>query len=175
MAGIIAFLFIVVVIVICIALFGSADSKKLLLNEVGLDLSKNSYETQKENEFIKNCKKAMKVAINDYKASGSDELDFLRRLYDILWKAEDHRRSFSEDWDSSPTYYNLLVKSHYIKFSHEVVNRRIKDLKDGKAETLLNGVDYSNKDHLLKYIDKLWNKYQYPWPEDWKKEDSFLS
>ena len=25
-----------------------------------------------------------------------------------------------------------------------------------------------------KYIDKLWDKYQYPWPEDWLKEDSFL-
>lgn len=171
----VGFIVIIIIVVICIALFGNADSKKRLLNEVGLDLSDNAYETQKENEFEKNCKKAMKVAIKEYKATGSNEIDFLRTLHDILWQAEDHRRSYSDDWRSSPTIYSLHVKSHYIKFSHEVVYRRIQDLKDGNEETLLNGVDYSNKDHLLKYIDKLWKEYQYPWPKDWKKEDSFLS
>ena len=168
MAG---FIVVIFIILICIALFGSADSKKSLLNEVGLDLSENAYETQKENEFEKKCKKAMKVAINEYKATGSDELDFLRTLHDILWEAEDHRRSRSDDWNSSSIIYNLYVKPHYIKFSHEVVYRRIKKLKDGNAEPLLNGVDYSNKKHLLKYIDKLWDKYQYPWPKDWLKKD----
>jgi len=42
--------FVAVVIVICF-IFGKADTKKEMLNIVGLDLSESTYESLKEKEF----------------------------------------------------------------------------------------------------------------------------
>ena len=50
MAG---FILMLVVLAVCGLLFGKADTKKELLNQVGLDLSSNRYETKKEDEFKK--------------------------------------------------------------------------------------------------------------------------
>ena len=172
MAG---FIIIIVIIIICISLFGKADTKRTVLQGIGLDLSEKSYNVQKENEFEKYCKKAMKVAISDYNANGKNELDFLNNLDNIFFlKLNGYQISQQDYYDATPNY-NLQVKSQYIKFAKTVVNRRIKDLKGNNVSQLLERCNFMSKQDLRMYVDKLWRKYQYPWPEDWMKEDSFLS
>ena len=162
----------IIVIAICVILFGKADSKRTVLNQVGLDLSEKSYNTQKENEFEKNCKKAMKEAVSGQCVRGKDEWNFLINLDDVLDFAF---RGIKYEHDYDAPAPNLFVKEHYIKFASTVVGRRIDAIKKVGYPELLANCNYSSKQDLKKYIDKLWARYQYPWPEDWKKEDGILS
>lgn len=169
------FIIMIAILVVCGLLFGKADTKKELLNQVGLDLSERSYESKKENEFEKYCKKAMKVAIDEYNAKGKDEKEFLENIKHMLWIALNPSRGYGEnDFSNTTPHYNLQVKKHYIQFARRVIQRRIDDLKSEDCPVLLNHTNYSDKQSLKKYIVKLWDMYQYPWPEDWMQKDGFL-
>lgn len=169
MAG---FIIMIVIIVVCILLFGNADSKRTVLKEVGLDLSEKNYENQKEKEFEKYCKKAMKLAITDYNVYGTSELSFLYDLGSTLDYACDGLNfEHPDDYNKKPS---LQVSKHYIRFASKVVYRRVKALEKAEAPILLRNCDYSAKGDLKKYIDALWNKYQYPWPKDWKQNDGII-
>lgn len=161
-----------IVIVVCVLLFGKADSKRTVLNQVGLDLSDKSYNNKKESEFEKYCKKAMKEVVSGHNVTAKNELSFLYNLDNVLDFACMGFK-YEHDYDSASP--NLYVKKHYIKFASTVVGRRIDALKKIDPPVLLANCNYSSKQDLKRYIDKLWDRYQYPWPEDWKKEDGMLS
>ena len=174
------FLIMIAIIVVCVMIFGKADSKRALLNEVGLDLSQNNYESSKEKEFEKYCLKSMKVAINKYEIRGKNEKDFLNNLYDVLFTAvhgpiyEYH--SSDDDYDYMPSYqepkrYYLEVKSHYTDFAKTVVYKRREAIKNADAPVLMANCNFSDKKDLQTYVKRLWDKYQYPWPENWMKYD----
>ncbi len=168
----VGFLIMLGVIFACVMLFGKTDSKRTVLNTVGLDLSEDRYQDGKEDEFAKYCKKAMKTAISDYDANGENEKEFLSKLDYILYYASHDGSYYDEDGmrHDGPNY-RLYVYTHYTKFADKVVNRRIDDLKKGTNIVLLNSCNYKSKQDLKKYVDRLWEKYQYPWPEDWKIKD----
>ena len=162
-----------IIIIVCVMLFGKADSKRTMLNTVGLDLSESKYQNEKEEEFAKYCKRSMKTAISEYDASGKDERDFLERLKSILYNASTRESGYYDEvgrYIEAPSY-SLHVRTHYTKFAKKVVNRRIDDMKKGEALSLLDNCNYMSKQDLKRYVDKLWDKYQYPWPDDWMKTD----
>lgn len=167
---------IIAIIVICVLIFGKADSKRALLNEVGLDLSENAYRTGKENEFAKYCKKAMKVAIEKYDANGENELKFLYELGDILFTSTlggvRYEPGYDGEIEQIPNY-NLEVKGHYASFASDVCSRRREALKKPDCPKLLQDCNFMDKKDLKRYIEKLWDMYQYPWPKDWMKEDRY--
>lgn len=168
------FILMIAVIVFCVLIFGKADSKRTMLNTVGLDLSESKYQNDKEEEFAKYCKKSMKTAISEYDASGKDEREFLERLDSILYYASTRNRGYYDDIDGTyhePPSYSLHVYTHYTKFAEKVVSRRINDMRKGSALPLLNECNYMSKQDLKRYVDKLWDKYQYPWPDDWLIKD----
>lgn len=139
----------------------------------GLDLSEDRYKTIKEKEYAKYCKKAMRVAIDQYNVKGDDERDFLKNLEDIINRS---CNDFEIEYDSQGLPFErqriyLEVKYHYKEFADTVVSRRIIALRNPDAKILLRGCDFTNKSHLKKYIDVLWDKYQYPWPKDWLQKD----
>ena len=76
MAG---FVITLILLAVCGLLFGKADTKKYLLNQVGLDLSKDRYETRKEDEFKKYALQAMKKVV-DLGLYCTDENSFLHIL-----------------------------------------------------------------------------------------------
>ncbi len=159
----------IAVVVICGLLFGKADTKKELLNQVGLDLSQNRYETKKENEFRKYSIQAMKkvIELDTYRAK--TEKDFLDFLSDKLNMAA-YGKYEENSWGGED--YNTLylgVKKHYVEHASTVIYRRINDIKK-KSATPVN-IDFSDKSRAKKYCESLWEKYQYPWPYDWMKND----
>ncbi len=166
------FIIMIAIIVICIMLFGKADSKRTVLNTVGLDLSEKNYTDSKEKEFEKYCKKSMKTAVTDHNATGNNEKEFLERLEYILYYASHDGSYYDEDGlrHEGPSF-RLYVYTHYTKFAEKVVSRRIHDLKNGDKTVLLSNCDFKSKQDLKKYIDKLWEKYQYPWPDNWLIKD----
>ena len=152
MAG---FIIVIIIIGICVLLFAKTDTKRSLLNDVGLDLSSNSYKNGKENEFEKYCKKAMKVAIEDYDVNGKDENDFLQTLEDVLFTSTMGPYRYDRDYDpdnfSAPTpNYQLRVKDHYAKFASQVVRRRREALKKPGHAILMSNCDYKSKQDLKK-------------------------
>ena len=170
----IEFVVMIAIIVICVLLFGKADSKRTMLNTVGLDLSESKYQNDKEKEFANYCKKSMKTAISEYDACGKDEREFLERLDSILYYASSNNRGYYDDVDGTyhePPTYRLYVYTHYTKFAEKVVTRRIDDLRKGNAVPLLRECNYTSKQDLKRYVDKLWDKYQYPWPDNWMIKD----
>lgn len=167
------FIIMIVILVVCVMLFGKADSKKTLLNTVGLDLSEQNYQNSKEREFEKYCKKAMIAAVERYDAKGKDEKEFVDNLDYILYYSTHRVREEPDEFGitrESPSY-NLGIKYNYKDFAYKVVNRRKRALKEPNPPQLLNNCDFTNKSHLKSYINKLWDKYQYPWPDDWLKND----
>lgn len=78
------FILIILVLAVCGLIFGKADTKRDILNQVGLDLSDSNYESKKEREFEKYTKKAMKNAIDVENYSAKDESKFLSFLIDRL-------------------------------------------------------------------------------------------
>ena len=167
------FLVLAFIIVACVMIFGKADSKKNVLNSVGLDLSEQKYQYSKENEFAKYCKKAMKTAISDYDANGNNEKEFLEKLKHVLYYASHNRGGHYDEvgrYYEDPDY-RLYVKTHYTRFAETVVRRRIDDLNKGSDKVLMNNCDYKSKHDLKNYVDRLWEKYQYPWPDNWMIND----
>ena len=164
------FLLILAVLAVCGLLFGKADTKKELLNQVGLDLSQDRYETKKENEFRKYSLHAMKKVIELDSYHAKNEKEFLDFLSDKLELAV-HGRYETNSWGGED-YHSLYlgVKNHYVKHAATVIYRRENDIKKNGATEVAN-VDFSNKSNAKKYCEKLWEKYQYPWPNDWMKND----
>ena len=78
------FIIMIAIVVICGLLFGKADTKKELLNQVGLDLSERSYEKKKEDEFRKYSIKAMKAVVDLDYYKAQDEREFLDFMSDKL-------------------------------------------------------------------------------------------
>lgn len=166
MAG---FILVLVVLAICGLIFGKADTKKELLNQVGLDLSQDRYETKKENEFKKYSLQAMKRVIELDYYHAKNEKEFLDYLCDKLELAA-YGRYETNDWggeDRKSLY--LGVKKHYVEHALTVINRREDDIK--KKGAALANIDFSDKSRAKRYCESLWEKYQYPWPNDWMKDD----
>ena len=166
-----------VIIVVCVLIFGKADTKKSMLNSVGLDLSKNAYDTNKRIEFERYCKKAMKAAVEKYNVSGKNEKEFVDLLDDILYRCLYERHYDPIDYDddgfpSSRQKLSIPLLNHYIKFAYEVLERRIHDIKNSDAPKPSSYYDFSNKKDIIKYIDWIWENYQYPWPSDWLQKDN---
>lgn len=169
MAG---FILMLAIIVVCALFFGKADTKKELLNQVGLDLSQDRYETKKENEFRKYSLQAMKEAIDLGFRWVTNEDDFLNYLSGNLEHAlygRYEKNSWGEE-DYQPPIY-LGVKTHYVKHAYRVINRRKDDIKKGNDSPLARNIDFSDKKSAKQYCEILWEKYQYPWPEDWLQND----
>lgn len=166
MAG---FIIMLVVLAICGLLFGKADTKKELLNQVGLDLSQDRYETKKENEFRKYSLQAMKrvVELDTYHAKTEKEfLDYLSDKLEMAAHGKYEKNSWGgEDYNT----LNLGVKKHYVEHASSVVYRRKDDIKKKGSEQVR--IDFSDKSRAKKYCETLWEKYQYPWPYDWMKKD----
>lgn len=161
-----AFIVVCVIIAICFLLFGKADTKRSILQEVGLDFSKEGYENKKEDEFEKNCIKGMYNAIDIKNCKGNNEMHFLIQLRDVL-----NVGAYGEE-ENNLAY--LRVKSHYLEHAERVVCRRIEKLRDGETTPLMLNCNFSLKSDTKKYVKKLWEKYQYPWPKNWLQKDSDL-
>lgn len=77
-----------------------------------------------------------------------------------------------EAWHSNDLNY-LHVSSHYIKHAWIVANHRYDEVdKNNEVVPLLN-INFNEKNARKKYIQLLWEKYQYPWPSDWLKKECF--
>lgn len=150
--------FIFLVLILCIVglVFGKADTKKEILNQVGLDLSASAYEDKKAAEFAKYCKKAIKIASEGYAANSEEE--FLRHAYHFLVQK------------SCENLY-IGVKGHYVDFAIQVLVRRFTAIKHKSGEQISGSFNFSNKYSINRYIDVLWDKYQYPWPKNWLQKD----
>lgn len=165
------FIVMIAIFLICGLLFGKADTKKELLNLVGLDFSGSNYENKKENEFRKYSIKAMKAVVDLDYYNAQNERDFLRFMSDKLDLAAHGR--YVDDYLGGSEYKSLYlgVKPNYIKHAERVIFRRQKDIEAGNNLPLSKTVVFSNKKSAKKYCEILWEKYQYPWPEDWLQKD----
>jgi len=166
------FILILAFVVVCALIFGKADTKKELLNQVGLDLSQERYETKKEKEFRKYALQAMKEAIDLGCCWASSEKDFLNYMSGKLEYAL-HGKYEENSWggeDYIPPIY-LGVKTHYVKHAYRVICRRKDDINKGNVVPLAKNVVFSDKKSVKRYCEILWEKYQYPWPVDWMQND----
>ena len=158
------FIILAVIVIIGLLIFGNADTKRDILREVGLDLSPKNYENKKENEFEKKCIDAMMNSISMYKFESANEKEFLNNLYKVLYKGS----SFGSQYNNLGY---LRVNNHYIDHAMLVVERRYNDLKNNNADIIKGVFDFSKNRDRRKYIKILWDKYQYPWPDNWLKKD----
>lgn len=71
------FIIMIIILVICGLLFGKTDTKKEMLNWVGLDLSERNYMNKKGNEFHSYSIKAMKAVVDLDYYDAQNEMDFL--------------------------------------------------------------------------------------------------
>ena len=168
------FIIMIAIVVICGLLFGKADTKKELLNQVGLDLSERSYGNKKEDEFRKDSIKAMKAVVDLDYYKAQDEREFLDFMSDKLNLAAHGR--YEDNYFGGSEYKSLYlgVKTNYVKHAERVVYRRQKDIKAGNNSPLSKTVEFSDKKSAKRYCEILWEKYQYPWPEDWLQKDGML-
>ena len=148
--------FLVLILAIGGLIFGKADTKKEILNQVGLDLSNSTYENKKETEFVKYCKKAIKIASEECVANNEEE--FLRYTYHFLVQKR------------CDNLY-IGIKSHYVDFAIQVLSRRVAAITHKSEDKILGQFNFSNKYSINRYIDILWEKYQYPWPKNWLQRD----
>lgn len=146
-------------------LFGKADTKRSILKDVGLDLSESTYIEQKQREYKKECIKALENAIKYYEYRAHNERELLNYIASALY----HAQYRDENGDT----LSLGVKRHYVEFAETVVKRRQYDLYKNKtsAKQLITGNDFTNKRVAELYIKKMWEEYQYPWPNNWLQED----
>ena len=170
----VGFIIMIAIVVICGLLFGKADTKKELLNQVGLDLSERSYEKKKEDEFRKYSIKAMKAVVDLDYYKAQDEREFLDFMSDKLNLAAHGR--YEDNYFGGSEYKSLYlgVKNNYVKHAERVVYRRQKDIKAGNNSPLSKTVEFSDKKSAKRYCEILWKKYQYPWPENWLQKDGML-
>lgn len=168
------FFIMIVIIGVCYLIFGKADSKNDVLQTVGLKLDDQKYEGKKMSEFSKYCVMAMKKAVDldEYKARNENE--FLESIDDSL-SAAVYGRTVSYGFDDERTQYIYLgVKKHYAKHAATVVYRRKQDIKKGNSKLLCQTCNFSDKRAAKRYCELLWDKYQYPWPNNWLQKDSGL-
>ena len=168
------FIIMIAIVVIFGLLFGKADTKKELLNQVGLDFSERSYENKKKDEFRKYSIKAMKAVVDLDYYKAQDEREFLDFMSDKLNLAAHGR--YEDNYFGGSEYKSLYlgVKTNYVKHAERVVYRRQKDIKAGNNSPLSKTVEFSDKKSAKRYCEILWEKYQYPWPEDWLQKDGML-
>ena len=153
-------LIIVVIVVIISFIFAKADNKKSMLNTIGLDLSDSAYRMLKEKEFAKKCLAALMNASMKIPQDVRGEEQFLEHLIYILGEA-----TYRDDLNY------LHVSPHYIWHAWTVANHRYDEVdKNNKLGLRLN-IDFNENNARKKYIQFLWNKYQYPWPSDWLKKE----
>lgn len=172
------FIIIAIAILGIILLFGKTDSKRAVLNMAGLDYKESVYERKKEKEFEQYCIKAMKNSLtlckDEYNVN--NEMDMLKFLADKLEKGSGgkYEVDFDNSYNNEETYKKveiyLGVDNHYAEHALNVVNRRLKDIKENSAKTY--ECDFKNMNNARKYIAMIWEKYQRPWPKNWKQEDS---
>ena len=162
---------VIIIIVICL-LFGKADTKKEILSWVGLDLSESNYENKKKKEFRKYTIKAMKAVIDLDYYKAKNETQFLNYMSNTLFIAEQGGH-YVDDYFGGSKYESLYlgIKKNYIKHAESVIRRRIKDVEAGNDSLSSKNVEFSDKKSAKKYFERLWEKYQYPWPEDWLQRD----
>ena len=146
-------------------LFGKADTKRSILKEVGLDLSESTYIEQKQREYKKECIKALENAIKYYDYRAHNEKEFLTYIASALYHAQ-YR-------DEEGETISLGVKRRYVEFADTVVKRRQDDLYKNKtsAKHITTSNDFANKRISELYIRKMWEIYQYPWPNNWLQEE----
>lgn len=152
----------ILILVIIAFVFAKPDNKRGMLSSIGLDLSKSSYESLKESEYAKKCLKALENAtlkVDTYHTK--NETDFLINLIPILNKG-----MYANDLNY------LEVSEHYIEHSWIVANRRYEHCKNGNQKPCI--FDFNDTKCRKKYARFLWENYQYPWPEDWLKKESFI-
>ena len=146
-------------------LFGKADTKRSILKEVGLDLSESTYIKQKQREYKKECIKALENAIKYYDYQAHNEKELLTYIASALYHAQ-YR-------DAEGDTISLGVKRRYVEFAETVVKRRQQDLyKNGtSAKRIITSNDFTSKRISELYIRKMWEIYQYPWPNNWLQEE----
>lgn len=112
------------------------------------------------------------VDLDYYKAQ--DEREFLDFMSDKLNLAAHGR--YEDNYFGGSEYKSLYlgVKTNYVKHAERVVYRRQKDIKAGNNSPLSKTVEFSDKKSAKRYCEILWEKYQYPWPEDWLQKDGML-
>ena len=112
------------------------------------------------------------VDLDYYKAQ--DEREFLDFMSDKLNLAAHGR--YEDNYFGGSEYKSLYlgVKNNYVKHAERVVYRRQKDIKAGNNSPLSKTVEFSDKKSVKRYCEILWEKYQYPWPEDWLQKDGML-
>lgn len=150
------FIIITILLIIGGLLFGKADTKKEILNQVGLDLSEPHYMNTKQKEFSKYCKKAMRSASENCLAES--EYDFLRNMTSYLQPLGSH------------TPYTG-VKIYYVDFAVIVMKRRMIAIDKGNLNDIPNIYDFNKITSINRYIEILWEKYQNPWPSNWLQKD----
>jgi hypothetical protein len=168
------FILMIVVLIIGVMLFGKTDTKKELLNQVGLDLSEGNYEDKKGKEFRKFSLKAMKAVIDLDSYFAPNENSFISYMSKKLHAAVLGRYVEEFNGNYELRTLNLGVKKNYIQHAETVISRREKDLKEGKNVSLSSSVNFSDKKSAKRYCEILWDKYQYPWPDDWMQKDGYL-
>ena len=168
------FFIMIVIIGICYLIFGKADSKNDVLQTVGLKLDDQKYESKKSSEFSKYCVMAMKKCVEREEYKARNENDFLESLDDTLSAAIYGRTVYYSSYDERTEHIYLGVKKHYAKHAATVIYRRKKDIQKGNSKLLCQNCNFSDKREAKRYCELLWEKYQYPWPNNWLQKDSGL-
>jgi hypothetical protein len=156
------FIILAVIVIVGILIFGNADTKRGMLRGVGLDLSPQNFENKKANEFAKNCINAMYNSISMHKFESANEKEFINNLYKVLYKGS----SFGSQYNNLAY---LRIGTSYIDHALRVVERRYDDIEKGNIDVIKGVFDFSQNSDRKKYINLLWEKYQYPWPDGWLK------
>ena len=169
---------ILIIFAICIFMFAKVDTKREVLGVVGLDIQKNIYESRKEIEYEKYCKKGILLTIEKFDVRGKDEKEFLKSLYKALKNMQEgcYLVQTGKNEEGQPIFEKrttpfIGIKRHYIRFATVVVKRRIDSLKDPDKPILMNPCNYASAKDVAFYIKRLWDEYQYPWPEEWLQRD----
>lgn len=162
MAGPVSFLVLLVFVGVLALIFGKADTKRELLNQIGLDLSKESYDSLKEREFARSCLKALMNATNEVSLYENTELCLIKQLLYVLNNAVygEERNNLSY----------LGVQKHFLSHCHWIVYKRHSDLCYENAKPIMQNVDFKDKEVQKTYVKLLWQKYNLPWPQDWNKK-----
>ena len=168
----------VLIILICIFIFSKTDTKRAVLGSVGLDLNQNVYESCKEKEFEKYCKKGLMLTIEKCGVRGKDEKEFLQSLNKALKNVikGSYFLQTGTDIEGQPVFERkqapfIDVKRHYIQFAAAVVKRRLESMDEPGQPVLVNNCNYSQNNDVKFYINRLWSEYQYPWPDNWMIND----
>lgn len=144
-----SFIGLVIMVVICIFLFGKTDDKRDVLNSIGLDYSQDRLTAKKEKEYQKACLGAMVEYAKKYEPKTTQS-----GLLSSMYSAANH--SYSDD--------NRLPYYGDHAFIRDVLRRC---MWDDNSELNSTKTTLLTAEEREKFIRKVWAKYQYPWPQDW--------